>query len=127
MEVQADNGIPSVLLPRVDGSTWVLPLNCLAEVVAVPELSSQTVVWRGEPIPVLGPAQSARACAVLRGQDVRYWALPLAPLPLVYRRLTADQLTDELTEDAVLVAVIDERRCQVPDLLAAESDLPRAG
>ena len=127
MEVQADNGIPSVLLPRVDGSTWVLPLNCLAEVVAVPELSSQTVVWRGEPTPVLGPAQSARACAVLRGQDVRYWALPLAPLPLVYRRLTADQLTDELTEDAVLVAVIDERRCQVPDLLAAESDLPRAG
>jgi hypothetical protein len=124
METQVANTVPAVLLPCADGATWLVPLNGLAEIVVVSDEASATLLWREARIPVLRPTPAARAFAVLLGINIPFWALPLAPEPVVYRPLSADDIADDAAPAAGgTPARIEGRQCLVPDMLAAESGL----
>lgn len=132
-----DNSHWCVFLPCSDEEVWVLPQNCLAEIVTVSAAGDrppQQILWRGKQVPVLdlaaedeqpwrdshGGAGLIAVVLGLRDEGCDYWGVALRGEGLGMKDIADDQVED--VPDLALERSVGAFRLhgdvyQIPDLL----------
>jgi hypothetical protein len=125
-----------VFLPCSTEETWVVPQNCLAEIVTFHDVDNhppQTFSWRGHEVPVMDLGAGGDApwrdlvggtglIAVilgLQGQKYEYWAIALRGDGLTVKNLAKEALTntpENAREYSSSAFQIRDIVYQVPDL-----------
>ena len=135
-----------VVLPCVDGQTWVVPQNCLAEIVTVQgaqETPPTEVEWRGQAVPLLeietASGQSWREdhfsaglVAVLLGlqdQGCEYWGVALrseGPGMMEMDEAEMEDKPDAMADHSTAAFEYQGVIYQVPDLLELQQQMAEA-